>query len=107
MPYPPSLADAIGKELDVDRTGRLVDVGCGPGSLTLLLASLFEAAVGVDADHDMIIEPRRRAREAKATNIEWRHLRRGSAGRPGHVPGSHVRPVVPLDGSAPRGPSRP
>lgn len=74
---PPSLADAIGKELDLDGTGRLLDVGCGPGSLTLLLAPLFEAAAGVDADHDMIIEAMRRASKtkAKATNIEWRHLR--------------------------------
>jgi SAM-dependent methyltransferase len=75
MPYPPSLGDAIGKELDLDGTGRLLDVGCGPGSLTLLLAPLFEAAVGVDADHDMIIEARRRASEVGATNIEWWHLR--------------------------------
>jgi len=38
MPYPPSLADAIRDELGLDGTGRLLDVGCGPGSLTLLLA---------------------------------------------------------------------
>lgn len=75
MPYPPCLAEAIGKELDLDGTGRLLDVGCGPGSLTLLLASRFEAAVGVDADHDMIIEAGRRAREANVTTIQWRCLR--------------------------------
>ena len=75
MPYPPSLADAIGKELDLDGTGRLLDVGCGPGSLTLLLAPLFQAAVGVDADHGMITEARRKAHAANATNIEWRQLR--------------------------------
>jgi SAM-dependent methyltransferase len=75
MPYPPGLADAIGKELGLDGHGRLLDVGCGPGSLTLLLAPLLESAVGVDADRDMIIEARRRAREADATNVEWRHLR--------------------------------
>jgi len=75
MPYPPGLAGAIRKELDLDGTGRLLDVGCGPGSLTLLLAPLFERAVGVDADRDMLVEAARRATEANATNVEWRHLR--------------------------------
>ncbi|MEU5913294.1 class I SAM-dependent methyltransferase [Micromonospora sp. NPDC047527] len=75
MPYPPSLVEAVGKELDLDGTGRLLDVGCGPGSLTLLFAPRFEAAVGVDADRGMIDEARRRAAEAGATTVEWRHLR--------------------------------
>ncbi|MET8310409.1 class I SAM-dependent methyltransferase [Micromonospora sp. NPDC005173] len=75
MPYPPSLAEAVGKELGLDGTGRLLDVGCGPGSVTLLLAPLVEAAVGVDADQGMINEARRRASEVGVTNVEWRHLR--------------------------------
>ncbi|KOX09732.1 methyltransferase [Micromonospora sp. NRRL B-16802] len=75
MPYPPSLADAVATALGLDGTGRLLDVGCGPGSLTLLLAPLFEAAVGVDADRDMLVEAGRRAREVGLTSVEWRHLR--------------------------------
>ena len=75
MPYPPILAEAIRRELHLDGTGRLLDVGCGPGSLTLLLAPLFEAAVGVDADRDMIAEAQRRAAATGATNVEWRQLR--------------------------------
>ncbi|MEU8182955.1 class I SAM-dependent methyltransferase [Micromonospora sp. NPDC049044] len=75
MPYPPGLADAIRTALNLDGTGRLLDVGCGPGSLTLLLAPLFEAAVGVDADQDMLAEGRRRADGVGVTNVEWRHLR--------------------------------
>jgi SAM-dependent methyltransferase len=72
MPYPPALADAVAAELGLDGTGRLLDVGCGPGSLTLLLAPLFEAAVGVDADPGMISEARRLPTTA---TIEWRRLR--------------------------------
>jgi SAM-dependent methyltransferase len=75
MPYPSGLADAIREELGLDGRGRLLDVGCGPGSLTLLLAPMFEAAVGVDADRDMIVQAARRAGETNATNVRWRHLR--------------------------------
>ena len=72
--YPTELADRIAAELALDGTGRLLDVGCGPGSLTLLLAGRFTAAVGVDADPGMLREADRLAREAGVTNIAWRQL---------------------------------
>lgn len=46
MPCPPSLTETIRDELSLDGTGRLLDVGCGPDQLTLLLSPLFESAVG-------------------------------------------------------------
>jgi len=61
LPYPPALADAVHDELGLDGTGRLLDVGCGPGSLTLLLAPLFAEAVGIDADAEMVAEAKRHA----------------------------------------------
>ena len=75
MPYPPSLAEAVRDRLGLDGTGQLLDVGCGPGSLTLLLSPFFESAVGVDADPDMIVEARRQAARAEINNIEWRRMR--------------------------------
>ncbi|MET0788461.1 MAG: class I SAM-dependent methyltransferase [Cellulomonas sp.] len=72
MPYPPALADALRDALGLDGTGRLLDVGCGPGSLTLLLAPLFASAVGVDPDADMLAEARRAAGDAP---VDWRQLR--------------------------------
>jgi SAM-dependent methyltransferase len=75
LPYPSVLAEAIRDELGLDGTGRLLDVGCGPGSLTLLLAPLFESGVGVDADHGMIATAGRRAARAGIGNIEWRRMR--------------------------------
>jgi SAM-dependent methyltransferase len=75
MPYPGDLADAIRDALGLDATGRLLDVGCGPGSLTLLLAPLVAAAVGVDADPDMIAEARRAADSRGVHNVDWRCLR--------------------------------
>lgn len=61
MPYPPALADALRSELGLDGAGRLLDVGCGPGSLTHLLAPLFAEAVGVDASAAMVREAERDA----------------------------------------------
>ena len=40
VPYPQHVADALVDALDLDGTGTLLDVGCGPGSLTLLLARI-------------------------------------------------------------------
>ena len=71
--YPSVLADLLVDVLDLDGRGRLLDVGCGPGSLTLLLASHFEEAVGVDADEQMLAEAERQAVAAGITNIEWMH----------------------------------
>ncbi|MGA5305205.1 class I SAM-dependent methyltransferase [Nucisporomicrobium flavum] len=70
MPYPSAIADVLRAGLGLDGTGRLLDVGCGPGSLTTLLAPLFAEAVGVDADPGMIEEARRRAPE-----LSWHRLR--------------------------------
>ncbi|SDY06255.1 Methyltransferase domain-containing protein [Amycolatopsis xylanica] len=69
--YPAALADALAAELDLDGSGRLLDVGCGPGSLTLLLAGHFEQAIGIDADAGMLAE----AARAAVPNCRWLHLR--------------------------------
>lgn len=61
LPYPRALADALRDELGLDGTRRLLDVGCGPGSLTFLLAPLFAEAVGIDADAGMVREAERHA----------------------------------------------
>jgi SAM-dependent methyltransferase len=73
--YPPELATAFAAELALDGSGRLLDVGCGPGSLTLLLAGSFEEAVGLDADADMLGEATRLAAEAGIRNCRWVHRR--------------------------------
>jgi hypothetical protein len=75
MPYPASLADAVRDALGLDGKGRLLDVGCGPGSLTLLLAPLFESVVGVDADPGMVAEAGRAGESRGVRNVEWRRLR--------------------------------
>ncbi len=70
-PYSPRLEALLACELGLDGGGRLLDVGCGPGSLTVRLARLFRDAVGLDPDPAMIIEGRRAAAELGLQNISW------------------------------------
>ena len=75
VPYPQEIAECLALELDLDGTGRLLDVGCGPGSLTLLLTGLFEQVTALDADPEMLAEGQRQATSAGITNVEWVNLR--------------------------------
>jgi SAM-dependent methyltransferase len=75
LPYPPEVASAFAETFALDGTQRLLDVGCGPGSLTLQLAAHVAAAIGVDADPDMIAAAKTAAERAGATNVEWRCMR--------------------------------
>lgn len=76
LPYPPEVAEALGGALGLDGTGRLLDVGCGPGSLTLLLAPRYDGAVGVDADPAMVRAAERLAVEAKSSaRVDFLELR--------------------------------
>lgn len=61
LPYALGLADVLADALKLDGHGRLLDVGCGPGTVAIGLAHLFGEIVGVDPDGEMIAEARRAA----------------------------------------------
>lgn len=71
LPNAPGLADAFQKALGLDGRGRLLDVGCGPGTVTLPLAGHFQEVVGLDADEGMIQEAGRLAAERGVVNASW------------------------------------
>ncbi len=71
LPYALGLSDRLVAALGLDGTGRLIDVGCGPGILALSLAHLFDEVVGVDPDPGMLAEGERRAAAAGIGNIRW------------------------------------
>lgn len=73
LPYPERLAGIFCERLGLDGTGRLLDLGCGPGSLTLLLAPLFEETVAIDADADMIRVGMGEASRRDIHNVRWKH----------------------------------
>ena len=75
VPYPAGVAAVLASAEGLDGSGRLLDVGCGPGSLTLLLAPLFAEVTGIDADPDMLTEAARLAAGAGVANATWRQLR--------------------------------
>jgi SAM-dependent methyltransferase len=72
-PYSPQLEAVLTGERGLDGTGRLLDVGCGPGILVLRLAGFFEEAIGLDPDPDMLAEGLKAAQVAdrNATSIRW------------------------------------
>ncbi|MGW1587760.1 class I SAM-dependent methyltransferase [Streptomyces sp. NPDC002386] len=76
LPYAPALVPRLAEVLAPDGTGRLLDVGCGPGTLALPLSRLFAEVVGVDPDPGMIAEAARRAAGGEAAgNARWVRLR--------------------------------
>jgi SAM-dependent methyltransferase len=74
-PYAPGLAAVLAEHLDLDGRGRLLDVGCGPGTVALFFAHLFEGVVGLDPDSEMLAEARRAAAEEKTSNASWVQMR--------------------------------
>ena len=71
-PYSPALRDTLARVLGLDGTGRLLDVGCGPGILAVELAPLFSEVVGLDPEPGMLAEGRSRADQAGfGRQIHW------------------------------------
>lgn len=71
LPYAPGLAERLAALLGLDGGGRLLDVGCGPGVLTLPLAPCVAEAVGLDPDPGMLAAAARRADAVGVGNARW------------------------------------
>jgi SAM-dependent methyltransferase len=75
LAYPNQIGAQIISAAGQDSQSRALDVGCGPGSLTILLAPLVDQIVGIDPDREMIAEAQRAAHRAGISNVGWRRLR--------------------------------
>jgi len=71
LPYAPGLADAFAQRLGADGSGRLLDVGCGPGSIALRLAPCYRDVVGLDSDAGMVAEAQRLAAQRNVVNTTF------------------------------------
>ncbi len=75
LPYSPALAEVFEQALELDGRGRLLDVGCGPGTIARRVAHLFDAVVGLDPDAGMLAEAERLATDQEVANATWVRLR--------------------------------
>jgi SAM-dependent methyltransferase len=74
-PYSRELGTTLAAAAGLDGAGRLLDVGCGPGSLAIELADRFREVLGLDPDADMLAVAAERARAAALTHLRWIHAR--------------------------------
>jgi SAM-dependent methyltransferase len=59
--YPPDLLEELGVAAGLDRAGRLLDLGCGPGTIAIPLAPFVQGVLAVDSEPEMLAELRRTA----------------------------------------------
>jgi ubiquinone/menaquinone biosynthesis C-methylase UbiE len=71
LAYPPELIARLAAATGLDPGARVLDLGCGPGSLAIPLAAYAGEVVAVDAEPEMIAELERAA-PANVTAVEGR-----------------------------------
>ncbi len=69
--YSERLVARLAREAKLDARSRVLDLGCGPGSLTLPLARHCGTMIGVDVDNDMIATARQ-ASGIAGMDVDWR-----------------------------------
>jgi SAM-dependent methyltransferase len=78
--YPQAFFDDLVRQFRLDGTGRLLDLGCGTGQLTLPLAQHVAEVVGMDPEPEMLGEAAGQAEANNVTNVTW--VRGGSTDLP-------------------------
>jgi ubiquinone/menaquinone biosynthesis C-methylase UbiE len=81
--YPQVFFDHLVRRFRLDGTGRLLDLGCGTGQLTLPLAGHVAEAVGMDPEPEMLAEATGQAQARNITNVTW--AQGGSTDLPGDL----------------------
>ncbi len=70
-PYSFELRPRLSAVLGWDGTGRLLDIGCGPGVIALELASSFAEVIGLDPEEEMLAEAQKLTPESERGKVRW------------------------------------
>lgn len=70
-PYAPEALDYLVATFGLDNGARVLDLGCGPGTISIPLSWSVSEVVAIDRDVAMLAEGRRLAAEAERSNIRW------------------------------------
>lgn len=73
--YPPVVIKALADRCCLDRTGHILEIGCGPGLLTLPLSHMADNVTAIDVDEDMIGIAQANAEQADINNVVFRLMR--------------------------------
>jgi trans-aconitate methyltransferase len=90
--YPPELIAQVAAATELDDLARVLDLGCGPGTIAAPLAAYAGEVVAVDVEPEMVAEARRRTPpnvtvvEGRAEDVDqsWGSFRLVTAGRSFH-----------------------
>ena len=69
--YPPMLIRYLVERFSLNGEQQVMDLGCGPGNLTIRLADWCNKIVGVDPENEMIKEAKRLHSELRIGDIHW------------------------------------
>ena len=70
-PYPAALIDDLLDRVGADGKGRLLDLACGPGTVTFAVSDRFAEVVAVDQEPDAIEHATAKAARVGVGNVQW------------------------------------
>jgi ubiquinone/menaquinone biosynthesis C-methylase UbiE len=71
LPYPEELIEDLCRRAEVTGGGRLLDLACGPGTVTFALRDRFDEVWAVDQEPDAVTLGARKAAEFGVHNVRW------------------------------------
>jgi ubiquinone/menaquinone biosynthesis C-methylase UbiE len=74
-PYPDAALAFVRASFQLDARSRVLDLGCGPGTVAIPLSHAVGEVLAVDPDADMLAEGERLAAQRRRRNIRWECLR--------------------------------